>query len=595
MSTHQTQFDNANAAAAFVASLNAISYFNYEKILDVKNSSSNFQQKYQTVRSINNSNPETNPFLFPSSQTAAIALAAAASSPFHQQFQQHFTQQFQNHISQLRQEATTSNSSPTYASTRSNNMAMNSNKNQSKHPTAALKILDESELPKDDSKCHACGDKSTGSHFGGISCESCKAFFRRSVQKNRWEEYKCSYKSECKMNTNTRKICQYCRYNMCLSIGMRPKWVLSDDERQQKYGSRRKKNKLVAAAAAAAINIKEEDENETPESLEEKFYKYGVEAINEQSKMLKNYDQVIINKLTYAFYYSRQAHDLNLSSIDIKFQQLLRLNTDSAERTTELSKLSKLILANFMVQPVKRVITFAKLLPDFRNLAIDDQMALLRGSTMEIFICSSQNLFDKTTNSFTNVISRERNIPTGSNDDSNSIQLDILRFIWSDEVFDKTISYLKSMNDLDIDETTLILYIPLILFSPDRRELINRERILKIQNKYSSLLYKYLYFKYDKQVDVVNKIFTKLLLKMIDLRDLHELHSSILLDVADSSELELYSEAIIRDNKNESDKINGIYQNGNKRLKVESFNDSDSDCPMNSFSTFGTSSRTSSC
>ncbi len=71
----------------------------------------------------------------------------------------------------------------------------------------------------DDTKCHACGDKSTGSHFGGISCESCKAFFRRSVQRNRWEEYKCSYSGECKMNTSTRKICQYCRYKRCLSIG----------------------------------------------------------------------------------------------------------------------------------------------------------------------------------------------------------------------------------------------------------------------------------------------------------------------------------------------------------------------------------------
>ena len=88
----------------------------------------------------------------------------------------------------------------------------------------------------DESKCHVCGDKSTGSHFGGISCESCKAFFRRSVQRNRFEDYKCSYNGECKMNTSTRKICQYCRYHCCLRIGMRPKWVLSDDERPLVFG-----------------------------------------------------------------------------------------------------------------------------------------------------------------------------------------------------------------------------------------------------------------------------------------------------------------------------------------------------------------------
>ncbi len=52
----------------------------------------------------------------------------------------------------------------------------------------------------DESKCHVCGDKSTGSHFGGISCESCKAFFRRSVQRNRFEDYKCSYSGKFKLH-----------------------------------------------------------------------------------------------------------------------------------------------------------------------------------------------------------------------------------------------------------------------------------------------------------------------------------------------------------------------------------------------------------
>jgi hypothetical protein len=75
------------------------------------------------------------------------------------------------------------------------------------------------------SECHVCTDISTGSHFGGISCESCKAFFRRSVQNNRFMEYRCLYENRCNMNKSTRKICQACRYRVCLAIGMKAKWV----------------------------------------------------------------------------------------------------------------------------------------------------------------------------------------------------------------------------------------------------------------------------------------------------------------------------------------------------------------------------------
>ena len=122
----------------------------------------------------------------------------------------------------------------------------NHNHNNPNHhqlpPSSAKAAASEASEP-DESKCHVCGDKSTGSHFGGISCESCKAFFRRSVQKSRHADYKCSYAAACHMNTSTRKICQFCRYRHCVRAGMKAKWVLSDDERYQKYGNRRKQQR----------------------------------------------------------------------------------------------------------------------------------------------------------------------------------------------------------------------------------------------------------------------------------------------------------------------------------------------------------------
>ena len=38
-----------------------------------------------------------------------------------------------------------------------------------------------SAVAKDDKVCRVCGDKALGCNFDAISCESCKAFFRRNA------------------------------------------------------------------------------------------------------------------------------------------------------------------------------------------------------------------------------------------------------------------------------------------------------------------------------------------------------------------------------------------------------------------------------
>ncbi|CAF0932025.1 unnamed protein product [Adineta steineri] len=66
--------------------------------------------------------------------------------------------------------------------------------------------------------CVVCGDKSSGYHYGVSSCEGCKGFFRRSVQKNM--TYQCHKDQNCEINKMTRNRCQYCRFQKCFSVGM---------------------------------------------------------------------------------------------------------------------------------------------------------------------------------------------------------------------------------------------------------------------------------------------------------------------------------------------------------------------------------------
>ncbi|XP_045502600.1 steroid hormone receptor ERR1-like isoform X2 [Colias croceus] len=83
--------------------------------------------------------------------------------------------------------------------------------------------------------CLVCGDVASGFHYGVASCEACKAFFKRTIQGN--IEYTCPASNECEINKRRRKACQACRFRKCLRTGMLREGVRLDRVRggRQKY------------------------------------------------------------------------------------------------------------------------------------------------------------------------------------------------------------------------------------------------------------------------------------------------------------------------------------------------------------------------
>ena len=60
--------------------------------------------------------------------------------------------------------------------------------------------------------CYCCGEKAgKHSYYGGQVCASCRAFFRRSVQSKYYEIFQCKFDKNCKITSQTRKTCQFCR------------------------------------------------------------------------------------------------------------------------------------------------------------------------------------------------------------------------------------------------------------------------------------------------------------------------------------------------------------------------------------------------
>ncbi|KAM9204185.1 nuclear receptor subfamily 2 group C member 1 isoform 4-T4 [Mergus octosetaceus] len=67
--------------------------------------------------------------------------------------------------------------------------------------------------------CVVCGDKASGRHYGAVTCEGCKGFFKRSIRKNL--VYSCRGTKDCVINKHHRNRCQYCRLQRCIAFGMK--------------------------------------------------------------------------------------------------------------------------------------------------------------------------------------------------------------------------------------------------------------------------------------------------------------------------------------------------------------------------------------
>jgi hypothetical protein len=76
----------------------------------------------------------------------------------------------------------------------------------------------EKNVPFKDIPCEVCGDSSSGLHFGAVTCEGCKGFFRRNIQEA--HKFQCTGSGKCEISFKTRNSCRKCRYDKCVKVGM---------------------------------------------------------------------------------------------------------------------------------------------------------------------------------------------------------------------------------------------------------------------------------------------------------------------------------------------------------------------------------------
>ncbi|XP_047426427.1 nuclear receptor subfamily 5 group A member 2-like [Mugil cephalus] len=101
--------------------------------------------------------------------------------------------------------------------------------------------------------CPVCEDKVSGYHYGLLTCESCKGFFKRTVQNNK--KYTCVENQECRIDKTQRKRCPFCRFQKCLHVGMQLDAVRPDRMRggRNKFGPMYKRDRAIKQQRKALI------------------------------------------------------------------------------------------------------------------------------------------------------------------------------------------------------------------------------------------------------------------------------------------------------------------------------------------------------
>lgn len=80
--------------------------------------------------------------------------------------------------------------------------------------------------PSPSQLCAVCGDTAACQHYGVRTCEGCKGFFKRTVQKG--SKYVCLAEKCCPVDKRRRNRCQFCRFQKCLAVGMVKEVVRTD-------------------------------------------------------------------------------------------------------------------------------------------------------------------------------------------------------------------------------------------------------------------------------------------------------------------------------------------------------------------------------
>ncbi|XP_028264858.1 peroxisome proliferator-activated receptor delta b [Parambassis ranga] len=337
-------------------------------------------------------------------------------------------------------------------------------------------------------ECKVCGDKASGFHYGVHACEGCKGFFRRTVRM-KLEYERCE--RSCKIQKKNRNKCQYCRFQKCLSLGM------SHDAIRYGRMPEAERKKLVAGLLAEELNLGKPGCSD----LKTLAKQVNTAYLKNLSMTKKRARSILTGKTSstspFVIY---DVDTLWKAESGLVWSQLV----PGAPLTKEIGVHVFYRCQCTTVETVRELTEFAKSIPGFVDLFLNDQVTLLKYGVHEAIFAMLPSLMNKDGLLVAN--------------GKGFVTREFLRSLRKpfNEIMEPKFEFAVKFNALELDDSDLALFVAAIILCGDRPGLMNVKQVEQSQDSILQALDLHLQANHSDST----YLFPKLLQKMADLRQL---------------------------------------------------------------------------
>lgn len=380
------------------------------------------------------------------------------------------------------------------------------------------KLQDESTTTSLNIECRVCGDKASGFHYGVHACEGCKGFFRRTIRLKLVYDH-CDL--HCRIHKKSRNKCQYCRFQKCLNVGMSHNAI--------RFGRmpQAEKEKLLAEFSSDVEHMHPEaaDLRALARHLYEAYLKYfpltkakarailsgktgdNVPFVIHDMKSLLEGEQFINCRLPIQDHQQQSSTLTGHSGMtgNHLLSDCYGITSACGPRSIDTVEMRFFhSCQSRSAEAVREVTEFAKSIPGFIDLDLNDQVTLLKYGVIEVLIIMMAPLMNKdgTLISYGQIFMTREFLKS-------------LRKPFC-QMMEPKFEFSVKFNTLELDDSDMALFLAVIILSGDRPGLLNVKPIEQLQETVLHSLELQLKLNHPDSL----QLFAKLLQKMTDLRQI---------------------------------------------------------------------------